>query len=330
LNPISIGLFFLAHTGNFVSLSITPQPVHLAQAAGALIILLFAVAAPAALRGLAGEQRKVVLVWIFFGVFWFLSDLSAAVARHGFGTTYALEASRYVTASSFFLVAALVLATIALKGRKLYSFLVPAVAILLLIGVVCRFPQIKIGNAAMENSRYSQLQGKVAADAVGLLELSAFRNIFPGSSFAKFAVDVRYLNGRGWLRPPIWDERFLRYLGDLTPNALCGLVDVAKRVGNSVQLQGWGYLPSRSQRAHAVILAGFKPGKIPKIFGVALVGQQRPDVAAALHSPEASPTGWTIDLPVAASDSHRYVLQSFSYDAENGQACEMPGARPVP
>ncbi len=330
LNPIPIGLFFLAQTGNFVSLSIVPQPVHLAQVAGALIILLFTVAAPAALRGRTGEQLKVVLVWIFFGVFWFLSDLSAAFARYGFGTTYALDASRYVTASSFFLVATLVLAMIALRDRKLKFVLMPAVAILLLIAAVGRFPQIERGNAEMEDSRYSQLQGKVAADTVGLLELPAFRRIFPGSSFAKFAVDVSYLNDRGWLRPAIWNERFLRHLGDLTPNALCGLVDIAKRVDSSVQLQGWGYLPSRSQRAHAVILAGFEPGKIPKLLGVAFVGQPRPDVAAALHSPEALGTGWAIDLPVAASDSHRYVLQSFSYDAENGQACEMPGARPVP
>lgn len=330
LYPISIGLFFLAHTGNFVSLSITPQPVRLAQAAGALIVVLFAVAVPAALRGRTGEQRKIVLVWIAFGVFWFLSDLSAAAARYGFGITYALDASRYVTASSFFLLATLILAAIALKERKLYSFLMPAVAILLLTAVVCRFPQTKTANALMENSRYSQLRGKVAAASVGLLELPAFRNIFPHSSFERFAVDVRFLNGRGWLRPAMWDERFLRQLRDLPPNALCGLVDAAKRVDNSVQLQGWGYLPSRSQRAHAVILAGFEPGKIPKILGVAFVGQPRPDVAAALHSAEALATGWTIDLPLAASDSHRYVLQSFSYDAENGQACEMPGARPVP
>jgi len=333
LNPIPIGLFFLAHTGNFVSLSLTPQPVQLAEAAGALIVLLFGVAAPAALRGRTGEQRRIALVWIFFGLFWFLSDLSAAMARHAFGIAYALDASRYVTASSFFLLATLVLAAIALKDRSstsLRSFVMPAVTILLLIAIFCRYPQIKTANAVMENSRYSQLQGKVAADSAGLLELPTFRNIFPHSGFEEFALNVRFLNGRGWLRPAMWDERFLRYLSGLTPSALCGLVDVATRAGNSVQLQGWGYLPSRSQRAHAIVIAGFEPGKIPKILGVAFTGQPRPDVAAALHSQEALPTGWAIDLPLAASDTHRYVLQSFAYDAEDGQACEMPGGRPVP
>ncbi len=330
LNPISIGLFFLAHTGNFVSLSVTPQPVHLAEAVGALIILLFAVAAPAALRGRTAEQRRIVLVWILFGMFWFLSGLTAAVARHSFGISYALDASRYVTASSFFLLATLVLAAMALEDRKFYSFLVPAVAILLLIAAVCRYPQIKTANAVMENSRYSQLQGKVAAASVGLLELPTFRNIFPHSSYESFAVDVRFLNSRGWLRPALWDRRFLRHLSDLTPNASCGMVDSATRAGDSVQLLGWGYLPSRRQRAHAIIIAGFEPDRIPKILGVAFSGQQRPDVAAALHSPEALSTGWTIDLSLTANDTHRYVLQSFAYDAENGQVCELRGGRPAP
>jgi len=338
LNPISIGLFFLAYTGNFVSLSVTPQPVHLAESAGALIILLFAVAAPAALRGRTAEQRKIVLVWILFGTFWFLSGLTAAVARHSFGISYALDASRYVTASSFFLLATLVVAAMALKDvgsnfprpRGLYLFLMPAVAILLLVAIFCRYPQIKTGNAVMENSRYSQLQGKVAATSVGLLELASFQNIFPHSSYAGFAEEVRFLNSRGWLWPAPWDERFLRHLGDLTPNGSCGVLDSVTRAGDSVRLLGWGYLPSRSQRAHAIIVAGLEPGKIPKILGVAFAGQQRPDVAAALHSAAALSTGWTIELPLTASGEPRYVLQSFAYDAETGEACEMNGGRPAP
>jgi hypothetical protein len=338
LNPISIGLFFLAYTGNFVSLSVTPQPVHLAEAAGALIILSFAVAAPAAIRGRTAGQRKIVLVWILFGMFWFLSGLTAAIARHSFGVSYALGASRYVAASAFFLLAALVVAAMALKDigsnfpqhRGLYLFLTPSVAILLLVAILCRYPQIKTGNVVMENSRYLQLQGKVAVASVGLLELPSFQNIFPHSSYARFTDEVRFLNSRGWLRPTPWDERFLRHLGDLTPNGSCGVLDSVTRAGDSVRLLGWGYLPSRSQRAHAIIVAGFEPGKIPKILGVAFVGQPRPDVAAALHSAAALQTGWTIDLPLTASGEHRYVLQSFAYDAEDGQACEMIGGRPAP
>jgi hypothetical protein len=330
LDVAGIGMFFLALTGNFIALSMTPQPVHLAQAAGALILLLFAMAAPAALRGRTGDGRKIVLVWGMFGLFWLVSGLSAAVARHGFGVGYALEASRYVTASSFFLLAALVLAAIALKDVRRRRFILPAMAVLLAAAIICRYPQTKTADSLMENSRYSELLGKVAADSVGLLELPAFRNIFPYSSFAKFAVDVRFLNSRGWLRPAMWDERFLRHLSELTPNALCGRLDSVTRAAGSVNLLGWGYLPNRSQRAHAVIIAGFEQGRIPKILGVAAAGGGRPDVAAAIHSPDALATGWAIDLPVAASDTHRYSLHSFAYDAETGEACEMPGGRFVP
>jgi hypothetical protein len=331
-NVIGIGLFFLALTGNFVSLSTIPQPVHLAQAAGALILLLFAVAAPAALRGRTVGQRRIALVWALFGLFWLLSGLLAASARQTFGTAYALDASRYVTESSFFLLATLVLAVLALRDSpvKLSSFLVPAVAILLLAAIVCRYPQTGTANAAMENSYYSQLLGKTAADGAGLLELPAFRNIFPGTSFAEFESDVRFLNSQGWLRPAMWDERFLRHLNDATSNSFCGRADSVTRTSKSVNLQGWGYLPNRSQRAHAVIIAGFEAGQIPKILGVASVGGERPDVAAALRLSDALSTGWTIDLPLAAFDTHRYVLQSFAYDAETGETCEMPGGHLPP
>lgn len=272
LNAIVIGLFFLALTGNFVSLSLTPQPVHLAQAAGALIILLFAVATAVALRGRTGERRKIVLVWVFFGFFWLLSGLSAAIARHAFGIPYALNASRYVTASSFFLLATLVLAATALKDlapalpdyRKLYSSLVAAVAILLCTAIVCRYPQARTANSLMENSRYSQLQGKTAANGSRLLESPAFRNIFPHTDFAEFAADVRFLNSRGWLRPPLWDERFLRHLSDLTPNATCGALDSATRAGNSVQLQGWDTSPIAHSGLMQLLLPVWSRARFPE------------------------------------------------------------------
>jgi len=201
---------------------------------------------------------------------------------------------------------------------------------LLLAAIVCRYPQAWTANAAMENSYYSQLLGKTAADGAGLLELPAFRNIFPGTNFAEFESDVSFLNNRGWLRPVMWDERFLHHLSDVTPNSFCGRTDSVTRTSKSVNLQGWGYLPNRSQRAHAVIIAGFETGRIPKILGVTSVGGERPDVAAALRLPDALSTGWTIDLPLAALDTHRYVLQSFAYDAETGETCEMPGGHPAP
>jgi len=129
----------------------------------------------------------------------------------------------------------------------------------------------------------------------------------------------------------VWDERFLASPSELTPNALCGLVDVATRAGNSVQLQGWGYLPSRSQRAHAINIAGFESGKIPKILGVAFHWPaSAPTLRRLCISQEALPTGWAMTCPWRLPIHIDTFYSRFAYDAENGQACEMPGGRPVP
>jgi len=95
----------------------------------------------------------------------------------------------------------------------------------------------------------------------------------------------------------VWDERFLRRLSELTPTLFAVWWMWPLGLAISVQLQGWGYLPSRSQRAHAIIIAGFESGKIPENPWSGFHWPARPDVAAALHSQEALPTGWAIDLP---------------------------------
>jgi len=82
-------------------------------------------------------------------------------------------------ASSFFLWR-LLLTAIALKvGVRLYCVhsSLPAVTILLPIAIFCRYPQIKTANAVMENSRYSQLQGKVAAESIGYSNCPLFEYI---------------------------------------------------------------------------------------------------------------------------------------------------------
>ena len=267
-----------------------------------------------------------------------MSGLSVAVTRYTFGVSYALEASRYVMASSFFVIAALTLGGIALQDLsaglprrvKLYSTVLSAFGILLFVGVFCRYEQSKIDDSFMENSRYSELRGAVAADSAELLELPAFHDIYPHPGFADFETNVRFLNAEGWLRPPLWDERFLHRLRGLNPTPPCGALDTASRTTNAIRLQGWAYLPLSSQRAHAILIVGFQGNNAPKLLGVAFTSTERPDVAAALHSPQALPTGWTIDLPLAALDGHSYTVQSFAYNAETGRVCETPGGRSLP
>jgi uncharacterized membrane protein SirB2 len=317
----------------------SPQPVRLAEAAGALVLLIFVVGAVICLRlNLKKDQRRIVLIWLYFGLFWLISGLSVAVARYTFGIQYALDASRYVVAASFFVIATVVLAAIALshlstrvpQQLNAYSWFVSGCAVLAAVAIACRYEQTVPCIRLMQHMRYSELKGAVAAEASELLELPEFHDIYPHASFADFKTSLRFLNARGWLHPPLWSEGFLWNLRHLTPDPACGSLDLVTVRNGSVRLEGWGFLPSRSERAHAVIVAGFENNAKPKLLGVAFVSKERSDVAASLHLPEAGATGWTLELPQAEMQGHRYLVRTFSYDAISGKVCEANGERTIP
>ena len=332
-------LFFLAYLGNLVSLSSSPQPLRLAQTVGALVVVLFVAAAFVTLiKPHRGERQRAALIWFLFALFWLLSALGGVVQRSDFGVVYALDASRYVAAASFFVVATVVLAAFAMRDlspawsqhRILLSSLASAVSILLLVGIACRYPQSEAAKVWMHHFRYWELGGLVAAQSSGLLELQSFKHIFPRDDYANFKLNVLFLNARGWLRPPVWDARFVRHLRDLQPSGQCGELDSATRIDHFLRLEGWAYLPRRAQRPHAVIVAAIEPTDETRILGVAFISKPRGDVAAAFRSLEALGTGWTIDVPLARLERHRAVLKAFAYDAETGLACETHGGRPFP
>ncbi|MBV8072803.1 MAG: hypothetical protein JO270_23065 [Acidobacteriaceae bacterium] len=337
-NVLDIALFFLAFTGNFVSLSASPQPVLVAQTIGAVIILLFFTGAAIALklRRTRGD-RRAVLVWTYFGVFWFATGVLASASRYTFGASYALDASRYVPAASFFLITALILGALALGDLKkalprfvfAYSTLISMVAVILSVAAFCRFTQTRAAHELMAYSRYQELHGVIAADASGILQLAALHNIFPHEDFAEFKKDVRFLSNRHWLHPALWDERFLLGLGRQTPNPACGSVDSVQSTDASLQFTGWAYLPWRSQRAHGILIVAFQNGTDPQLLGVAFPTKARPDVASSLGTQEALWSGWQVEVPHEALHGRGTIVQAFSYDAETGRACELAGGRSV-
>ncbi len=336
---LDTGLFFLAYQGNFVSLSSSPQPLRLAQTVGALVVVLFIAAAFVTLvKEHSGERRSAALGWFAFALFWLLSAVGGAIRRSDLGVVYALDASRYVAAASFFVVATLVLTAFAMRQVSSASprhpialaFLALAGSALVLVGMFSRYPQRDAAKTWMYHSRYWELGGLVAAQSSNFLELPTFAHIFPRDDYPNFRRNVVFLNARGWLRPAVWDDRFVHRLGDLQPNRQCGELETVARTNGSVRLEGWAYLPRRAQRAHAIIVTAGQTGDDTRIVGVAFISKPRADVAMALRSIEALGTGWTLDVPVTRLARSRPVLRAFAYDAETGEACQTAGARWVP
>jgi hypothetical protein len=320
--------FFLTYTGNLVSLAMPNAALRVAQLVGLLLTGLFCVSVFLSLR-LAGtrERRRTVLVWALIGGLSLLSGMLAAIARHSFGPMYPLEASRYVLASAFLPLAAVVLSAMALEDftvharaeLRAYSLLLFLLSGLVFIALIARIQQTSRAEELMAHTRFSELSGKVASLASSHFELANYRQIYPHNNYRIFQSSVEYLDRQGWLRPRAWDESFLRSLpmGEPTPGA--GNVDKIAVGPRSVEISGWAYLPHRQERAHAVIITASQDSN-SRIVGTAFTSQPRPDVQASIKHPEAYATGWTASIPrdrVLTVGSH-VTIRCYAYDAESG------------
>ncbi len=335
----NVALFFLTYTGNFVAHCLSPQPLRLAQGAGLMTIALLLIASGTVLRNhQSGAPRRIALIWAGLGGYSILSAGAVAVARAGFGLAYALEASRYVLASCFLPIAAVVLAAMAIGGlaRTLpvgilrYSSLVAALSVLVFIAGAARYMQTPAAESLLWNARISALHGKVAAAAAGVLDLPTYRNIFPREDPGEFRTSVAFLRRKGWLTPGPWDETFRKRLEALaSASASYGALEEYQSISSGLRLEGWAYLADRDEGAHAVIVAGFEAHQEPRILAVAFPNRARPDVPATLRSTGAAAvTGWTAEVPGQAVAGHRYLIRCFAYNAETGAVHALKGERP--
>ena len=338
-SPAAMASFFLAYTGNLVSMSLSPQPVFLAQGLGALLIVLFLAALWCEVRlATRAARRRVVLIWAVIGSFSLISGALATLARCSLGPTYPLDASRYAQASAFLPIAVVILGAMALEDLaasaplrwKPYSLLVSLLSVMVFIAVSARYGQARAAEALMQHTRFSELAGKVAALAVKEIPLPAYREIFPWDDPAGFLSSVEFLNRRGWLQPRVWDPRFVNSLPAGEDSPRTGHIDAAAFGNTGLELRGWAYLPERRERAHAVIVTAASGGS-PKIVGVAFTSQPRPDVYAATQQPETFATGWTISIAPESipAGAARVSIRCYGYDAETGKAHLLAHPREV-
>lgn len=310
--PVVMARFFLAYTGNLVSLATETAPVGWAQLAGAGLLLFFLAAGALAARELRRKPAwDALLVWGALGCYSILAAAMVTLGRHRFGVPYAVESSRYVLASAFLPVACvaigcLLVATLAARGRLHSCALYGTVALVLSAGVV-RVLQVDRARALMAHNHYRQLAGKVAATAANAADLPQFRNIYSTDNRPDFVISANFLNRRGWLRPPMWDLRFVEALASARPAPAFGSIDRAAILGATLRLSGRAHLTG-GERAHAVIVAAVDSQGAARILAVLF--------------PEG--LAWSGEIAMEQAGTN---IRCFAYNAESGEAHMLAGER---
>jgi hypothetical protein len=317
----AVSHFYLAYTGNLVALSADPPPVAMAERVGAALLLFFTIATVLALLRLRGKpQRPAAFVWCAMGLYGAGSGVLVALGRHQFGISYALEASRYVLASCFLPIACMalgciltaVLAAEAPSRPYVYSGVLCGTIALTLSGAVFRILQTDRAQQLMEHTHYWNLGGKVALAAANLLPVPEYRHIYPSDNWDDFKMSANFLNRRGWLDPPLWDQAFVVALAAprRTEETGFGRVDKTETLPDGrIRLSGWAYLADRDRRADAVIILGTQPSPARTLRVV--VGSSGPA------------GGWSGEIP----GEWGAAVHCFAYDAEAGRAHLLSGGQ---
>jgi hypothetical protein len=236
-----------------------------------------------------------------------------AAGRAGFGLAYAIESSRYVLASSFLPIACVALGSLltarlaeALPRRiHLYSWVVCATVTLALAGTGLRLMQTNRALATMDGYSHWMKQGQVALAAVNVFPMPEYRKIYSSDNPADFKSLANYLNRRGWLRPPLWNDNYLRRLAapSLTPEPGAGSVEELNLNGTTLRAAG------RVQPADAVIVLETAPS--PRVLGVVFPAGAR----------------WSAEIALQREPAPGSHIRCFAYHADTGKAYLMSGER---
>jgi hypothetical protein len=327
--------FFLAYTGNLVSIFPVPDLVSWAHVIGALLIALLTVSSVAAIKTCRGKPEwSSTVIWLCFAAYQIVGGGLVTLTRHTFGVAYpVMGASRYVLATSFLPVAIIALGAVAMRalrsrlpvGLTWYSSLLCAVTAVLAICLVIRAGQIPGSLAAFSDSHRLEMNGKVAMAAANMMNLQAYRNIYPRDDWKDFQGLSAFITPRAEF-PPMWDSNFVMRLAGAVANQqnFAGFVDTFAVRDGKLSLSGWAYLKAQQKPADAVITLAVPPSGKATLINVAFLSQRRPDVSKSMGNPEAMDTGWATEIAAPLPNTGS-IIRSFAYDADTGQAYLLVG-----
>jgi hypothetical protein len=225
----------------------------------------------------------------------------AALGRHGFGIAYAVESSRYILSSAFLPLACVALGALLTgslserlpAGVHRYSWALAGTVTLVAAAGTLRVLEHGRTLVVMEGVRTSVLAGKVAVLGANLVELEEYRRIYPHGNYADFKLSANFLNRKGWLRPPLWDENFLKEL-DSRPRREepeFGRIETFARSGDKLRIAGY------AAPGYAIIVHGKGRGILAVLFPVGGL--------------------WAGEIPLTDAAPPR--IRCLAYDAAAGQ-----------
>jgi hypothetical protein len=212
------------------------------------------------------------------------------------------------------------------SNRHLYLGTFFVAMIVLLSSAAFRYLQWPRAVVMMRNSHAAQTSGKVAVVSANVFPLPHLGSVFAQGTREDFLRSANFLNARGWLHPPLWDDAFLADLASpqRQPEPAYGLVDNVTVDGGTLRLGGWAYLADRNARADAIIVLAPDNGPA-RVLSVVFPSLPRRDVLERLREPESLSSGWKAEILTAPGT----VIRCFAYDALTGHAHLLPGVGSV-
>lgn len=106
------------------------------------------------------------------------------------------------------------------------------------------------------------------------------------------------------------------------PGPFAGYLDEARVVDGDVVARGWAVHKTARRPAEQVLLVDLQSGEK---LGLAVMGQDRPDVAAQLGGPQFAGAGWTAAVPLPPSRSGPLRIAAYGLDPASGKGYRLTG-----
>lgn len=321
-NPVDYFLYVAAFCGAHLSRATRLEPIMQAASIGIVLLLVYLGIMLYALR----RFREFALVsqmlpWFALGAYSLLSALLAAAARIGFGVNQALD-SRYTSFSLYLSIAAIALFVIMKEDlrRRINghgeSALVRIETILLTGFAIFSLVAFSWGRGFVVESERTRLWGKGALLFTNVMESGEIHERYLMANVTDARKFANLLDSIGLIYPPMIHTAEIAKLETRPKQA--GFIDGIAPSPKASSVMGWAIIPQTLRPAHCVVLTYQEPGKGEVAFRVAGEIYDRPDVATALHTKQATATGWMCHFDRSTLPPGEILLSAWAFDANRG------------
>ena len=143
---------------------------------------------------------------------------------------------------------------------------------------------------------------------------------------AKVIDEAGFLDKTGYFSPGLVKTRDLSLIAGDAKGESFGYFDTLVPLPDASWLAvGWAIDPERVEPAKVVILAGEDSKGDPRGFAVAIVKEERPDVATTRGHGSYATSGWAVTFKSIDVPSGTRVISAWAYDPTTGLAYRLEG-----